>query len=232
MNLYKKIFTKRNSLFVVIHTVSEKQASENVKIAFESGADGVFLINHNSDYKNLLEIHREIRRQYPMFWIGLNLLDLSVLSALDAVPDDTSGLWVDDAGLNEAYDDIAWKAKVNLAKKQEKKDWKGLYFGGIAFKYQKEVKQLDLIARSATKYADVIVTSGDKTGSPPDLAKIKTVRDNIGDFPFAIASGITPGNVGQYKAYVDAFLVATGISDNFTQLNSRKTEQLVKEINK
>lgn len=232
MNLYKKIFPKKNSLLVVIHVVSEKQASENVKIAFESGADGVFLINHSSDYGSLLKIYREIRWQYPTFWIGLNLLDLSASAALDAVPDDASGLWADDAGLNEAHDDIAWKAKINWAKKQEKKDWKRLYFGSIAFKYQKEVKQLDLIARSATKYTDVIVTSGDKTGSPPDLTKIKTIRENIGDFPLAIASGITPENVSQYKAYADAFLVATGISDSFTQLNIRKTERLVKEVNK
>ena len=107
-----------------------------------------------------------------------------------------------------------------------------IYFGSIAFKYQKEVKQLDWVACLAKEYADVVVTSGDRTGSPPNLHKIKTIRKNIDHSPLAIASGITPENVSQYKAYADAFLVATGISDSFTKLNSHKTEQLVKEINK
>ena len=190
MNLYKKIFPKKNSLFIVIHVVSKKQANENVKIAFESGADGVFLINHSSGYESLIEIYREIKQQYPNFWIGLNLLDLSASAVLDYVPNNASGLWVDNIGLNEEHDCINYIAQKNWVQKQEKYQ-EMIYFGSIAFKYQKEVKQLDWVACLAKEYADVVVTSGDRTGSPPNLHKIKTIRKNIDHSPLAIASGIT-----------------------------------------
>jgi predicted TIM-barrel enzyme len=60
-----------------------------------------------------------------------------------------------------------------------------------------------------------------------DVAKIKTMRAAIGDHPLAIASGITPGNVHLYLPYVDCFLVASGISDSYSELNEGRVRELV-----
>ena len=50
--------------------------------------------------------------------------------------------------------------------------------------------------------------------------------DQVLDSPLAIASGITPENVLEYVAYVDYFLVATGISRDFHHLDPEKMAAL------
>ena len=88
--------------------------------------------------------------------------------------------------------------------------WRGLYFGGVAFKKQRPVDPT-LHAHSAhiaRPFMDVVTTSGAATGQATDVTKIKNFRRGLGSAPMAIASGITPDNA----ADVDCFLVATGIN--------------------
>lgn len=227
---YRKIFSKKNSLFIVIHVESGTQALRNTEIAKEAGADGAFLINHDIPFTKLLEIYGKVRQQHPDWWIGINCLDLSPLQIIESVPVDTSGIWVDDAGLDEETDDVALVARSNWARRQQRNDWPGLYFGGVAFKYQKHVSDLARIAWHAMEYMDVITTSGEKTGSPPDIEKIRVMRSAIGKFPLAIASGITPENISQYLDMADCFLVATGVSRTFCELDADRVKELVKAI--
>ena len=51
-----------------------------------------------------------------------------------------------------------------------------------------------------------------------------------GDTPLAIASGITPENVEVYLPFADSFLVATGISRSFTELDPSKVRMLVQRV--
>ena len=73
---------------------------------------------------------------------------------------------------------------------------------------------------------DVITTSGVSTGNAPDHGKIQEMKGVIGHHPLAIASGITPENVLGYTLYTDCFLIATGVSDSFTELNPSKVRKL------
>ena len=52
--------------------------------------------------------------------------------------------------------------------------WAGLYFGGVAFKKQREVRREDFehAARVAAPYVDVVTTSGVATGRAADVAKV------------------------------------------------------------
>nr|NIN71503.1 hypothetical protein [Gemmatimonadota bacterium]NIO31186.1 hypothetical protein [Gemmatimonadota bacterium] len=52
----------------------------------------------------------------------------------------------------------------------------------------------------------------------------------VGGFPLAIASGITPENVGDYLDVADCFLVATGISSSFTELDPVKVRSLIEQV--
>jgi predicted TIM-barrel enzyme len=92
------------------------------------------------------------------------------------------------------------------------------------------VDDLSLAAQIATHYMDVVTTSGPATGEPAEVEKIKTMKKSIGDFPLAIASGITPENVSDCLPYADIFLVATGISKNFFDLDSDKVHRLSRSI--
>jgi hypothetical protein len=108
--------------------------------------------------------------------------------------------------------------------------WQGLYFGGVAFKYQRPVHDLARAAGLASKYMDVITTSGPGTGQASSRAKIRAMKEALGDFPLAIASGITPANVHDYLDVADCFLVATGISKSFTELDSTLVKRLAHAI--
>ena len=93
-------------------------------------------------------------------------------------------------------------------------DGTGLYIGGTAFKKQREVDPAHYAksARIATRYMDVVVTSGVATGHAADVGKIEIFRDSCGDTALGLASGITPENAAQYADAVDLFMVATGIN--------------------
>ena len=58
------------------------------------------------------------------------------------------------------------------------------------------------------------------------------MKHAIGDSPLAIASGITLENVSQYLPIADCFLVATGISESFFELDPVRTRELVTVVDR
>lgn len=219
----------------VIHADSVEQALRNVDIAKSGGVDGIFLINHSIVATTLLEIYGIVRQAHPEVWIGLNLLDLNPMQAIRVVPDDVDAIWVDDGGLRYEYgsvDDGVCVDRAKLAKHElevrRNFGFKGLLFGGVNFKGQPAIPNHYLAAKYATGLMDVVTTSGAGTGTPPQQEKIKEMSDGIRGSrgKLAVASGISPENVHVFRGHVDYFLVATGISDSFTELNYVKVRQM------
>ena len=230
MSLYRKTFSRKNIFLAVVHVESKKQGLRNARIAQEEGADGVFLINHNISYSSLIECYTHIREQLSNLWIGLNCLDLGMAN-IGIIPRETHGLWVDNAGIkeNDSNPVIETERFVEMRKKS---GWQGIYFGGVAFKYQESVKDAARVARLAIPFMDVVTTSGNGTGMAADIDKIRKMKQAIGDHPLAIASGITPENVSEYIPHTDCFLVATGISDSHTELNPARVRKLANILQK
>ena len=52
----------------------------------------------------------------------------------------------------------------------------------------------------------------------------------LGDFPLAIASGITPDNVADYLPFSDCYLVATGIGRSFEEFDPQLVKRLVQNV--
>ncbi|MBI3987468.1 MAG: adenine phosphoribosyltransferase [Lentisphaerae bacterium] len=225
---YRDVFANQHVVLPVIHVESLEQALRNVRIAHDAGADGVFLINHGSSSSDLLAVHEEVWKEYPDWWVGVNCLDLNPSEVFARVSEHVAGVWADNAMIDENRED-QFGAKAILEAKQ-KSGWKGLYFGGVAFKYQRQVNKLRPAARIASRYMDVVTTSGPGTGKAADVEKIRDMKNAIGDFPMAIASGITPENVVDYLDIADGFLVATGISSNFTELDAGRVKALVRAV--
>lgn len=210
MSNFREVFTNRHVVLPVIHIETPKQTLDNATIAYETGADGVFLISmRRMNHREVLQMHKTVRQYFATWWIGINYLDLPAVSVFDNIDAGVSGVWVDNAEIYEWLEKQVTAEKIKLVR--EKSNWKGLYFGGIAFKYQPEVNNVGLAAKIATSYMDVVTTSGTKTGSAPDLRKIEIMKNAIGDFPLAIASGISPENIEHYLKVVDCFLVATSL---------------------
>ncbi len=227
MKSFREVFPKKKVFLAVIHAQSYLQSLRNVTVAQENGADGVFLISHGVlGDTELIKIYRTLRderreRSLPPFWMGLNCLGMGN-EVFPSVPEDTKGIWLDNLGVRNSLSYQPEAQEVRRARRES--GWEGLLFGGVAFKYQRQIRDSELaqVAMRAAYFADVLVTSGPATGVAPGVEKMRIIREGVGDFPLAIASGMTPENVWEYLPYANAFLVATGISSNFTALDPRK----------
>jgi hypothetical protein len=228
MNRFRDAFAHPRVVLPVVHIASLEQALRNTGVAIHAGADGVFLINHAVDWQELLSIHARVKQEFPACWAGVNCLDLSPTEVFEVISDTIDGVWVDNAGVDEGRDDQPLPDKVlDLRRRKERN---GLYFGGVAFKYQGHVDDLAAACRLASRYMDVVTTSGPGTGHAAAVEKIETMKRALGDHPLAIASGITPDNIGSYLPHCDCFLVATGISETFDEFNPQLVQALVDKI--
>ncbi len=227
-NAIQSTFKKRHAVLPVVHVLDYDQALQNTNIAFDAGCDGVFLINHRGYDETLQQIASSIHSLHFGKWVGINCLGLNPLQAFSEVPN-LSGVWCDNAGIEEdPQKDQSYPDRVRALQKNNCPD--SLYFGGVAFKYQRPVRDLENTARIAMKYMDVVTTSGPGTGEAASIDKIRRMKKALNGGALAIASGITPENVVEYLPFADAFLVATGISKSFEDLDPELTELLVKRV--
>src|SRR3989344_5531922 len=87
----------------------------------------------------------------------------------------------------------------------------GVFFIGHNMPY---TEGLFMACQNALNYVDTVATSGDKSGSPPDVAKVQAMREAIRPHDsLALASGVSVENVALFKPYVDTFLVASSITE-------------------
>lgn len=225
MSKYTDVFPNK-ALLPVIHVEDLDQALRNVEIARHKGADGVFLIGHSMSDQKLKDIFHLVQKEHHGYWIGVNFLRTSLRDLANFMPPTANGIWTDNAGIDTSLEQII-PAEMFC---EGAKNYPGLYFGGVAFKYQHSTLTPAQAAKYAVPYMDVITTSGAGTGFAPDVEKIKSMREAVGDKPLAIASGITLQNVDDYLPLVDCFLVATGISQSDTELDPKKVRELAYHI--
>lgn len=232
MNRIQEVFSAPRVLLPVIHPIGWEEARKAIRLSNEAGVKGVFLINQRMNQRDVLLLVKETRGSYPNLWVGVNLLGLDPIYALrEAVKVEAQGVWSDNAGIDE-YETSQTNPR-NMLYGRNELGWKGLYFGGVAFKYQRPVNpdKYGVAAKAAVPYMDVICTSGPGTGEEADLGKVKAMREGVGPYAaLALASGVTPENVETYLPYVDAFLVGTGIEKSFGVLDMDKIQALQTKI--
>ena len=189
--------------------------------AVRAGADGVFVINHGVRPSALIDVANRIHAEHPDLWMGFNFLGLRPEDAFHALPDYAKGLWTDNAGEGPSVQ----RARL-------RSEWKGEYFGGTAFKGQRQPSDLREAVLTAATFMEVVTTSGPGTGRAPELEKIRIMGETAKQCGrgLAIASGVTPENVSQYMPYATHILVATGVSQSFQELDFYKMKQLVDVI--
>lgn len=220
----------------VIHVLDTEQASRNIEIVVQAQAQGVFLINHDFEKDRLIPIIRDVRARFPELWLGVNFLAVTgkdafpVLGELEQSGCRVDAYWGDDARIDEHGMADDQPEAEEIANVRACSGWRGLYFGGTAFKKQRSVEPDDYetAARLAVPFMDVVTTSGIATGHEADHGKIEAFRHGISQSPLALASGITPDNAQTY-ADVDCFMVATGINFNgdFYNIDPTKLARLI-----
>ena len=223
----------------VIHVINHDQTASNIDKLIDADISGCFLINHDFDVDRFLPIIRSIRTRYPNFWIGLNFLAVTgleafpVLATLSKQGCRIDAYWADDARIDERKEHQTEANEIQNIR--QKTGWNGLYFGGTAFKKQREVHPTDFkkSAQIAGRFMDVVTTSGIATGNAAEISKISTFRSALPDTPIALASGITPENALNY-AMVDCFMVATeiNIADDFYNIDPTRLKSLILKCRK
>lgn len=237
-----KSFRNKKRVFLpVIHVTDDREAFwENIQISLDANADGIFLISHGYLKASALhELGMEVKEKHPFLWIGYNFLDLELGCALlnFKYRDEVDAIWVDDCKCGVDYgfakslnqDSFNYKLEKKKCSMQEYL----FYFGGVAFKYCTQPKDLVEACRVGVETTDVVVTSGSGTGEAAELEKIKIMSKEvrtIGSKKLALASGVSIENIDEYLPYVDIFMVASSISDSHDRLNREKTIELSKKI--
>jgi predicted TIM-barrel enzyme len=233
MNRILEVFRRPRVLLPVVHPVTRDHALAAVDVAVAAGADGVFLIDQGLGEREVLALIGEVHRRHPTLWVGLNLLTRAPADALAvalAANGRIDGIWSDNAGVDERA--VAQPRADEFVEARRRLGWQGLYFGGVAFKYQREVAPTDLgtAAARAAAYLDVVCTSGPGTGHAADPAKPRAMREGAPDVAIALASGVTTANIDAYLPYVDAYLVGTGIERALGVLDPDETTRLATAI--
>lgn len=232
MNRIAAVFGVPRVLLPVVHPVTRKDALASIAVAVGAGCRGIFLIDQGMTEAELLPFIGEVRAQYPKLWIGVNLLSRRPADALAtalAACGRIDGIWSDNAAIDE-------RAEAQPAAQQfvdARGNWDGLLFGGVAFKYQREVAAQDLALATtrATRYMDVVCTSGPGTGKAANADKVRAMAEGLGETgALALASGVTAENVEAYLPYVHAYLVGTGIEASFGVLDAAKVAALQRAI--
>lgn len=207
----------------VIHHLNYSTTIEQAWLAHQCGAHGVFLIAHDGDDTALLAPARALRKVYPTWYLGMNLLSTNNLKAIEiAAGEGMDAIWMDNAGITSAGVSAYGQAiteKLNTTKLDS--------FAGVAFKYQEHEANPAAAASIAVSMGHIPTTSGTRTGSAPTLEKIISMHNVLNGGSMAIASGLTPDNVTHYKPYTSHMLVATGVASDSYHLDKTKLERFL-----
>lgn len=216
-------------VYPVIHHLDLELTRTEATVAFNAGADGVFLISHHGDDTDLLGIAHEIKQQYLTKKVGLNLLGFDCVKAYHLCYGlGLDMMWTDFAGIDSTG--YTGELGENLQRAHWNTDFGLEVFASVAFKYQKAEPNPAGAAKVARDLGYIATTSGPGTGQAPDVSKIVAMIDHLtmgidGSLDLAIASGMTPENVHLFTPYVSHFLVSTGISKDEYRLDPYKVKQ-------
>jgi len=227
MTRIQQSFNRPRVLLPVIHARSTAQVMEQAEVARVGGADGVFVINQGGlDANEVLDVSASLAALHADWFVGVNLLGCEPLDALGPLMKRwrIRGLWSDDA------DAGMWQRRRDPWNDDA---MQRLFFGGVAFKGQRSIHadHYGAVAKGAADCGvDVVTTSGPRTGTPPEVSKVVAMREALGGHALALASGVTPENVGLFLPYVDAFLVASGIERDFGDFDPGRLAELAATI--
>jgi hypothetical protein len=203
----------KTEIIPVIHVINYEQVIKNLVTCKSLGIKKVFLISHMSANEQLIVMAKEIKFLMPDMWIGINLLGVPTIDVLT----------------NPELDklDAIWADVTITSEMAKKRTFKGQFFGGLAFKYQRDSHNISQDSCDEAKLStDVATTSGAGTGMEAEMYKINTIRERLGEHPMAIASGVNTDNISHYKGIVNYLLVASSI----TGINEMIVYDYLKEL--
>lgn len=196
-----------------------------------AGADGALLISHNGiSSVSLAEIWlyttEALEKLDVSLPLGVNFLDLT------DEPQDMISLAVK-YGIQLVWSD-SQTGEVGIRSEQSATGNRVLYMGGVAFKHQDKVPLAEIpkAVDRASRFMDVIVSSGDATGEEIDVGKAALIAECHPEIPKMVASGISVDNIDTLREYFSLFAVASSIAAGPHQIDVVKATKLGKKIHR
>jgi predicted TIM-barrel enzyme len=198
--------------FVVIHTLENgvDHIITQTKLAKNNGADGIIIIPDYAKGRDKMAnigtqcIYLKIlTAQHSDFLIGVNFLkNLMIINPSLLQRCQPNFIQTDSSSAEGFNKDLLSDVKL---------------FCGVAFKYSKNVgltgESLREHCAHVSAIADVPTTSGNATGQPASLEKVREIRAYLPEGKrLGLASGVTEENISGYlQEGVTDFLVATSL---------------------
>ncbi len=229
------VFGRKNKILLpVLSCHNENQFKNNINNLISYYNDkkigGLWLMTTNTEIKVIIEVIKWVRENYKNLWIGVNLIGENIINVLQFIKNNNpDGIWVDNSYIKKNCNfDIP-----NLILDQfDKLKWKGLYFGGVMFKYQNNDNTDIETLKEVHKYMDVLTTSGNGTGISIDIDKLNYIHDNSKDHILtAVASGINSNNIKFIKDKCDIFIVRTSLVNDNNDIILEKLDDLINALN-
>ncbi|TWP32961.1 hypothetical protein [Leekyejoonella antrihumi] len=220
-------------VYPVIHVTDVQQVLNQARTALRHDIDGLFLIDHDADDHRLTNCVLAARQAHPDVFLGVNYIRRTAAQALRIMTRQigaalplVDAIWADNSGVQLDGDESILQ---DLRSARAEIGWQGIHFGGIAFKYQPPVPatQLPVLATLAAQHIDIPTTSGPGTGREVDTAKLRALRQGLGDHPLALASGVRPENASLFVGLVDHVLVSSGVCDAQDRIDEHRLGDLL-----
>lgn len=225
---------ERARVLGVVHITSVRQAVRNATVAFENGCDGVMLTDHDPAGSptplRLIKAYRAVRQAYPREFIGLNVLNKYVDEArtrrmasgdagkcwelLARAAPDASCLWLDNAKVDERRPIEKQDGADSIVDALKASGYRGLYFGGVAFKGKRKVPPESQIeaASMGAGFMDVVTTSGAGTGHEPTPDKIERMAEGACDASHGYIGRAAPGRMSRLATTSRSALAVEGVN--------------------
>jgi len=213
------------NIYPVIHYFERKLALEQVAIARNAGASGVFLLTHHDKDDEVVAAAKQAKLEHPYFAVGINLLTRSAPEAVDqALGAGLDMVWSYDMGVTSAGVSPLGQRLSDLTRAHPKL----AFFAAVAFKSLAPETDPAAAARNAAAAGFIPTTSGSRTGRAPEVEKIRRMS-LASDGGLAVASGMTAENIGKYKPHVRHVMVATSVALDGYRISPRRLTEFIRQ---
>jgi hypothetical protein len=201
-SLQKHFGPKRHVFIPTVDVVSLEQTLETVQRLQALNVDGVFLMNTRMRPSELFELANVVAERCQL-WVGVHVVRAFLETVFQKIPSNISGLWVEDAGINEWIPQAGHFA-ARMKEARDKSPFKGLYFGGITLNHATlsiPRERLDRLATMAMPWLDVVCVRSHSI----DAEKIRAGLS--AEFPMAIVGALNAREVYALKDLTQCYVV-------------------------
>lgn len=210
---FKEVFRVEKPIIGMLHLggYGKKETFENAKLEIEqmysNGVDAVLVEDYFGDVHDVERALAYLQQNYSNHVYGVNILGDFVGSYRMAKKYGAAFMQVDSV-CGHLYPE---KDKQYAELISKTRDGSVFVLGGVRFKYQPVLsgRTVEEDLHLGMERCDVIVVTGEGTGLNTDIEKIKTFRENTGDFPLIVGAGMTKDSCREQLAVADGAIVGS-----------------------